>query len=157
MDYFELECAVETWAEEKGILSKATPMAQAFKTLEECTELGVAVNNNDRAEIIDAMGDIMVTLIIQAKMQGLKLEECLESAYNVISKRTGKMVNGVFVKDTEESITSVWDNTLQDGLEDEPDWEITNNIEVNDPEEIKIKDIDIISGTEMAYIKTNKL
>ena len=45
------------------------------------------------------MGDIMVTLIIQAKMQDLSLEECLESAYNVIAKRTGKMVNGQFVKD----------------------------------------------------------
>ena len=153
MDYFELECAVETWAEEKGILSKATPMAQAFKTIEECTELGVAVNNNDRAEIIDAIGDIMVTLIIQAKMQNLKLEECLESAYNVIAKRTGKMINGQFVKDSEESITSVWDSTLQDGLEDEPDWEYTTNIEVNDPQEVKLKDIDIISGTEQAYIK----
>jgi hypothetical protein len=32
-------------------------------------------------------------------MQNLKLEDCLESAYNVISKRTGKMVNGQFVKD----------------------------------------------------------
>ena len=138
MDYFELECAVEHWAEEKEILSKATPMAQALKTLEECTELGVAVNNNDRAEIIDAMGDIMVTLIIQAKMQGLKLEECLESAYNVIAKRTGKMINGQFVKDDEGKF-SEWDN-----LED---------IEVKDPEEIKIKDIDIISGTESAYIK----
>ncbi len=153
MDYFELECAVESWAQEKGILDKATPMAQALKTLEETTELCTAINSNDRAEIIDAMGDIMVTLIIQAKMQGLKLEECLESAYNVISKRTGKMVNGVFVKDIEVNIPSVWDDTLQDGLEDEPDWEITNNIEVNDPEEINMKDIDIISGTEMAYIK----
>jgi len=156
MDYFELECAVETWAEEKGILSKATPMAQALKTLEETTELCTAINSNDRAEIIDAMGDIMVTLIIQAKMQGLKLEECLESAYNVISKRTGKMVNGVFVKDTEVNIPSVWDTTLNDGLEDEPNWKYTTNIEVNDPEEIKIKDVDIISGTEMAYIKKDK-
>ena len=99
MDYFELECAVESWAEEKGIFDKATPMAQALKTLEETTELCTAINADDREEIVDAMGDIMVTLIIQAKMQGLKLEECLESAYNVISKRTGKMVNGVFVKD----------------------------------------------------------
>jgi hypothetical protein len=32
-------------------------------------------------------------------MQGLTLEECLESAYNVISKRTGKMIDGQFVKD----------------------------------------------------------
>ena len=99
MDYFELECAVEHWAEEKGILAKATPLAQALKTLEETTELCTAINSDDREEIIDAMGDIMVTLIIQAKMQGLSLEKCLESAYNVISKRTGRMINGQFVKD----------------------------------------------------------
>ena len=99
MDYFELEVAVEQWAADKGILEKATPMAQALKTLEECTELCTSINANDREEIIDAIGDIMVTLIIQAKMQDLSLEECLESAYNVITKRTGKMINGQFVKD----------------------------------------------------------
>ena len=109
MDYFELECAVEHWAKEKEILAKATPMAQALKTLEETTELCVAINSNDRAEIIDAMGDIMVTLIIQAKMQWLKLEECLESAYNVITKRTGKMINGQFVKDDEDKF-SEWND-----------------------------------------------
>jgi NTP pyrophosphatase (non-canonical NTP hydrolase) len=74
-------------------------MAQALKTLEETTELCTAINSDDREEIIDAMGDIMVTLIIQAKMQNVSLEYCLESAYNVISKRTGKMINGQFVKD----------------------------------------------------------
>ena len=99
MDYFELEAAVEGWAQEKGIFAKATPMAQALKTLEETTELCTAINNNDGPEIVDAIGDIMVTLIIQAKMQKLSLESCLESAYHVISKRTGKMVNGQFVKD----------------------------------------------------------
>jgi NTP pyrophosphatase (non-canonical NTP hydrolase) len=99
MDYYELECAVENWASKRGILDKATPMAQALKTLEECTELCTAINNNDGPEIVDAIGDIMVTLIIQAKMQALSIEQCLESAYNVISKRTGKMVNGQFVKD----------------------------------------------------------
>lgn len=99
MDYFELECAVEQWAADKGILEKATPMAQALKTLEECTELCTAINKKDGPEIIDAIGDIIVTLIIQCKMQGLSLEECLESAYNVISKRTGKMIDGQFVKD----------------------------------------------------------
>lgn len=99
MDYFELECAVENWAEEKGILSKATPIKQAMKTQEELTELMNAILDNNRDEVIDALGDVMVTLIIQAKMQDLSLEECLESAYHVISKRTGKMVNGQFVKD----------------------------------------------------------
>jgi hypothetical protein len=36
-------------------------------------------------------------------MQGLSLTECLESAYNVIAKRTGKMVDGQFVKDAEST------------------------------------------------------
>jgi len=99
MDYFELEAAVENWAEEKGILSKATPIKQAMKTQEELTELINAILDNNRDEVIDALGDVMVTLIIQAKMQDLSLEECLESAYHVISNRTGKMINGQFVKD----------------------------------------------------------
>ena len=99
MDYYELECAVEEWAQEKGIMYKANPMAQALKTLEECTELCTAINNKDREEIIDAMGDIMVTLVIQAKIQNVSLESCLETAYKVISKRRGRMINGTFIKD----------------------------------------------------------
>ena len=99
MDYYELECAVEEWAQEKGIMYKANPMAQALKTLEECTELCTAINNKNREEIIDAMGDIMVTLVIQAKIQNVSLESCLETAYKVISKRTGRMINGTFIKD----------------------------------------------------------
>lgn len=38
-------------------------------------------------------------LSIFATSQGLDFGECLESAYNVIAKRTGKMVNGTFIKD----------------------------------------------------------
>jgi NTP pyrophosphatase (non-canonical NTP hydrolase) len=98
MDYFELECAVISWAEDKGILSKGTPMAQALKTLEETTELCTAINADDKDEIKDALGDIMVTILIQAEMQGMSLESCLESAYNVISKRKGKMIDGQFMK-----------------------------------------------------------
>lgn len=98
-DYFELEALVEHWAAEKGILDKATPIKQAMKTQEEVLELCNAIINDDKEEIKDAIGDIIVTLIIQAKMQGLTIEECLNSAYDVISKRTGKMVNGQFVKD----------------------------------------------------------
>lgn len=95
----DLILRVEKWALDKGILDEATPMAQAIKTLEESSELIQAISLNDREEVIDAIGDIMVTVIIQAKMQGLDIEECLKSSYNVISKRTGSMVNGQFVKD----------------------------------------------------------
>ena len=116
MNYQELEKLVLKWANDKGILEKSTPMAQANKTLEEVNELlfaitmrdklninlitnesGVVFNSND--EIKDAFGDILVTIIIGAELQGLKLEDCLESAYNVIKNRNGKMVDGQFIKD----------------------------------------------------------
>ena len=98
-DYRELESQVIDWAKDKGIFEKGTPLKQSYKTIEEVAELISAVSINDKAEIKDALGDIIVTIIIQAKMQDLDLMECVESAYNIISQRTGKMVNGTFVKD----------------------------------------------------------
>jgi len=98
MDYFELECAIQDWAEQKGILNSGTPIKQALKTVEEVTELCNAIIDNDKEEIKDALGDILVTLIIQALMQNLELEDCLESAYKVIKDRKGKMINGQFMK-----------------------------------------------------------
>lgn len=97
--YGELEALVIAWAAQKGILENGTPRAQAMKTWEETDELITAIENDNREEVIDALGDILVTIIIQAEMQGLKLVDCLESAYNIISQRTGKMVDGQFVKD----------------------------------------------------------
>jgi NTP pyrophosphatase (non-canonical NTP hydrolase) len=97
--YGELEALVIAWAAQKGILENGTPIAQAGKTMEECTELIVAIAYDDKKEIEDALGDILVTIIIQAEMQGVSLRGCLESAYNIISQRTGKMVDGQFVKD----------------------------------------------------------
>ena len=98
MDYFELECAIQDWAEQKGILNSGTPIKQALKTVEEVTELCNAIIDNDKEEVKDALGDILVTLIIQASMQNLELEDCLESAYKVIKDRKGKMINGQFMK-----------------------------------------------------------
>ena len=95
----QLQPLVIQWAKEKGILEKVTPIKQACKTAEEVLELQNAILDNDADGIKDALGDILVTIIIGAEMQNLTLDECLESAYNVISKRTGKIINGQFVKD----------------------------------------------------------
>ena len=42
---------------------------------------------------------MVVVLTNLAELCGFTIEECVESAYDVISKRTGKMNNGTFVKD----------------------------------------------------------
>jgi hypothetical protein len=110
----QLEQLVIKWADEKGILAKATPLTQFSKTEEEVEELGLAlqaqekgwetfINGKDKRvktkeEIEDGIGDSLVTLIIGAKMQGLTLQQCLQSAYDVISKRKGQIIDGIFVK-----------------------------------------------------------
>jgi len=104
MEYNQLEKLVIEWADQKGILEKATPARQAEKTLEECNELIDAIQANDRDEISDALGDILVTIIIQAKMQNMSLVECLQGAYDIISKRTGKIIDGQFVKDVKADL-----------------------------------------------------
>lgn len=95
----ELEAKVLQWAKDKQILEKATTYKQALKTLEECGELLHSIGSDDKEEIKDAIGDILVTLIIQAEMQGVTIKECLQSAYNVIKDRSGIMNNGMFIKD----------------------------------------------------------
>lgn len=100
--YAYVENLVEIWGLEKGILGAGgfgTPQSQALKTLEEVEELLSAIEANNRDEVIDAIGDIVVTIIMQCHLQGVTLTECLESAYNVISKRKGKMIDGQFVKE----------------------------------------------------------
>lgn len=94
-----LESLVVEWADNKGILVNGTPEGQANKTIEEATEILTAIQNSDQAEISDGIGDTLVTLIIQAKLQNMDILECLQDAYNIIAKRTGQMVDGVFVKD----------------------------------------------------------
>ena len=98
-DYKILENQVINWAEDKGIFDKGTPIKQSYKTLEEVGELINAVSTNNHLEIKDALGDILVTIIIQAKMQNVDLIECLNMAYNTISKRNGVMKDGTFIKD----------------------------------------------------------
>jgi len=99
MNFEELAVSVVEWAKVKGILDCGTRLGQARKTLEEAAELLNAVEDDDRAEIIDAIGDVVVTVIIQAEMNGMNVVDCLQSAYDVISKRSGTMLDGVFVKD----------------------------------------------------------
>ena len=95
----QFENNVHEWADERGIFREATKASQHKKTLEEVDELYFAILNPDKFSAKDAIGDIIVTLAIQAKMWNLSLMECCDAAWNEIKDRTGKMENGIFVKD----------------------------------------------------------
>ena len=90
---------IREWAEQRGIYEHGDPKTQYLKLIEEAGELGRAILKDNEGEQLDAIGDMVVVLTNLAELLGLSIEECVESAYDVISKRTGKMINGTFVKD----------------------------------------------------------
>ena len=90
---------IRDWAGERGLYTKGDTKTQFCKLMEEAGELGRAVLKNDKPEFVDAIGDMVVVLTNMAHLGGTTIEECIDAAYKVISKRTGKMVNGTFVKD----------------------------------------------------------
>jgi NTP pyrophosphatase (non-canonical NTP hydrolase) len=121
MKYEELSDSVIKWGVNKGIFDASTPLRQLDKTQEELDETRDALeklNNLDYqlsltedmdiptetkkealAEVKDGIGDMLVTIILLAEMVEMDTVDCLQAAYDVIKKRTGKMVDGQFVKD----------------------------------------------------------
>lgn len=154
----ELIKKVEQWSMERN-LHTADPSKQRLKLWEEFGELCAAVARSNRKGAIDAVGDMLVVIIIYkqqlgygsnwlfyqrqdnvdlfsklddtslidcigrgisdsqscieslrmvvenltvlAYRLGTNLEECLQSAYDEIKDRRGKMINGVFIKESD--------------------------------------------------------
>ena len=90
---------IRIWAKERGIYEKGDKKTQYIKLQEEAGELAKALLQEDEEEVIDAIGDMVVVLTNLAHIQGVSIERCIACAYDVINKRTGKMINGTFVKD----------------------------------------------------------
>jgi NTP pyrophosphatase (non-canonical NTP hydrolase) len=89
---------IRDWASEKGIFEKGDTKTQYIKLQEEAGELAKAILKDDKEEFIDALGDCTIVLVNLAKLGGYNLEDCVNSAYEVISRRKGEMINGTFVK-----------------------------------------------------------
>lgn len=95
------EFQVMQWAQARGIYENGTALGQASKTVEEACELLIAIANNDRKEIADAIGDVMVTLVNVGVLTDLDIRQCFYDAYKVIEHRKGHMnKDGVFVKES---------------------------------------------------------
>ena len=100
MSYSEVEMKIVQWGEARGIVQNATAMSQAIKTLEETTELLAAINKKNIEETKDAVGDIVVTLIMVCAVLDISLVECTYGAYDEIKDRKGYLTKeGVFVKE----------------------------------------------------------
>lgn len=121
MNFEELKTKVEEWANDKDLLYSKNADKQFMKFVEEMFEFKAEMDiwklykkikhdeNIEQDFSIEEverwknlkleMGDIFVTLIILCNQLGIDCVECLQLAYEKISKRKGKTVNGLFVKE----------------------------------------------------------
>lgn len=95
MSYFN---KIRLWAKEKNILDQGDIKTQYIKLQEESGELAEAILTNNKKEIKDAIGDMVVVLTSLSYFSGFTIEEAIESAYNEIKNREGKIINNTFVK-----------------------------------------------------------
>jgi NTP pyrophosphatase (non-canonical NTP hydrolase) len=101
MSYAQVEMKVIQWGEARGIVQNSTPMSQAIKTHEELGELFEAIASNNREAMIDAYGDILVTLVMGCACADLDLVSCFSHAYEQIKDRKGTLLpSGIFQKES---------------------------------------------------------
>lgn len=99
-----LQAEIIQWGVDRNLIGptgEATKLGQYRKTHEEVGEILEAIELNDRELAKDAIGDVYVTLVLQAEMWGLSMAECIEKAWHEIKDRKGRMENGIFVKEQE--------------------------------------------------------
>ena len=92
-----IEEKILDWHKARNLIEGSTDIAQFSKLVEEVEELRLSLDGD--LTPIDDIGDILVVLINIAHRNNLTLFECMYQAYNGIKYRTGRMVDGVFVKD----------------------------------------------------------
>ena len=110
MEYPELKEKIVQWGKDRNIFEFSTPIKQLHKTQEELDETMQALvqfadakSDKDKQdaleEVVDGIGDMGVTLLMLCHKMDIDFIECLESAYDVIKDRKGKMIDGLFVKE----------------------------------------------------------
>ena len=108
MSFRMLQADILRWAKDKDLLHIKNAPKQFMKFIEEVfefkTEMDISVFDGKVAKrFIEnlklEMGDIFVTLIILCEQIGIDPVECLSMAYDKISKRKGRTINGQFIKE----------------------------------------------------------
>lgn len=99
MTFEDLKKDVLQWGLDRNIIVPQNQLKQALKMVSEVGELCDAIIKKDEEKQIDGIGDVLVTVIILSEQLGYDPVKCLEVAYNEIKNRTGKTINGTFIKD----------------------------------------------------------
>lgn len=90
---------IAQWHRDRNLIEGSTDKDQYMKLIQEAGELSDNICKGK--DIRDDIGDMMVVLINIATRNKLSMEECLQVAYDDIKDRKGKMVDGVFIKESD--------------------------------------------------------
>lgn len=71
---------------------------QFVKIIEEVGELASCDARSNEPGIVDAIGDIYVTLVVYCQQRGIRIEDAIRCAYNEIKDRKGQIIGGTFIK-----------------------------------------------------------
>lgn len=92
---------IAAWADQRNIILGASPEKQFVKLMEEIGELAEGIAKGRTDAIFDGIGDAVVVLTILAKQFNTDIEHCIELAWNEIKDRKGRIVNGVYLKESD--------------------------------------------------------
>lgn len=92
---------VSQWHRDRNLIDGSTDKDQALKLLQELGELSDSICKGK--DISDDIGDMLVVMINIAERNNLTLTHCLQEAWMDIKDRKGKMVDGIFVKESDYS------------------------------------------------------
>lgn len=94
---------IQQWGIARNITADggATAHSQLTKLQEELDELNQALDESDNEEVLDAVGDMIVVLVQILRLTGNTLDDALYRAWVDIKDRKGKMIDGVFVKESD--------------------------------------------------------
>ncbi len=98
MQTFEL---IIEWAEARNLIHGSDSFRQLAKLVEETGELAAGIAKQRPEVIADSIGDCAVVLTILAAQNGLSMADCVQAAYDEIKDRKGRMIDGVFVKESD--------------------------------------------------------
>jgi NTP pyrophosphatase (non-canonical NTP hydrolase) len=91
--------ATAQWHRDRNLIDGSTDQAQFVKLMEEAGELAHSIGKKKDPK--DDIGDMLVVLVNIAERNGLTLTTCLAHAYDEIKDRKGKLVDGIFVKESD--------------------------------------------------------
>jgi NTP pyrophosphatase (non-canonical NTP hydrolase) len=101
MDMNELVSNFRGWGLSRKIIQNSSALMQFEKTKEEVQELEDGLLSGNHDEIADAIGDIVVTLVMVASCAGLDFTRCCAGAWEEIKDRKGHLnEQGIFVKES---------------------------------------------------------